>query len=172
MYGIWIPPDPMPGRKAIQLIVVNCAKVDSEREMQEIMTDIPWWGGEVVVWLDEVHLLHRRHRGDCLLSLVEERDYLWICSTAKAHELDPMLVNRFVILRTQIPSLGAMREWIVNRCREWGIQWEPEAALRLAEKSNCVPGTALQAITLASLDPTIGLTRTLVEEEWVATLED
>jgi hypothetical protein len=83
-----------------------------------------------------------------------------------------MFLNRLLKLKTELPEVEEMEHWLVDRCEEWGITWEPEAILRVVEKSNRVVGTALHALALAAIDPEVGLTPYLVENDWVVKLDD
>jgi len=109
---------------------------------------------------------------EMLLKEVEEKNFLWIFSTAKPQNLEDMFVNRLIQLTTELPTSSEMEQWLCDRCDEWGIAWEPEAILRMVEKSNRVVGTALHALALAAIDPDEGLTIDLVENDWKVKLDE
>lgn len=78
-----------------------------------------------------------------------------------------MFQNRFTFrLETQKPTVDEMVFWLAERCEEWGIRLEaPESTLqRLAERSRCLPGMALQVVNKAHKKRSKLLTRQLVDE--------
>jgi DNA polymerase III gamma/tau subunit len=150
-------------------VIVDCTRIYTPNELRAEVDSLRDYEGEgniVVVYLDEVHRLVRRSMDEILLKTVEQMPFLWVLPTAKPSELEDMLKNRLLKFSTELPSQAELVGWLCDRCNEWGIQWESEAVVRVAERSNCVVGTALHALALASLDPEEGLTVELVEEDW------
>lgn len=154
---------------------IDCTKIYTPSELKreiESLNDYLGTGDLVVVYLDEVHRLVNRGMDEILLKSVEEMPFVWMLSTAKPGGLEDMLLNRMIKLTTELPDAAEMEDWLCDRCDEWRIRWEPEAIVRVVEKSNRVVGTALHALALASLDDDEGLTLDLVENDWVVRVED
>ena len=151
-------------------IPVDCTRIYTPQELRKVIDslfDYEGTGHVGVVYLDEVHRLVKRQMDEILLKAIEQKPFMWILSTAKPSELEDMLTNRLLKFSTDLPSPADLGFWLCDRCDEWGINWQPEAVDRVVEKSNCVVGTALHALALASLDPEEGLTLDLVENDWV-----
>src|SRR5581483_6048141 len=149
------------GQTEIHFHIIDCTKISTPAELIEKLRAIGHkvnTSGYVVVYLDEAHRLVARHMDEILLKEVEDHHYLWFFSTAKPEGLEDMFQNRLIKLATELPADDEMAPWLIDRCNEAGIDWEPEAILRVIDKSNRVVGIALQALTLAALDPDEGLT--------------
>lgn len=152
---------------------IDCSMVYSPKDFaDELIKLSATFDGIRLMFLDEVHRLVKRGLDEMLLRNVEDKQYIWILSTAKPTGLEDMLMNRFLKLRTERPEPEILQKWLVERCHEWGIRWESEAVRRVVEKCNCVPGTALHALALAALDDDEGLSLDLVENEWQVSLDD
>ena len=166
------------GRKAslpVHFVPIDCTRIYTPAELREILDDLRdgiAYNGIRVIYLDEVHRLVHRSMDEILLKAVEEQPYLWLLSSAKPGPLEDMLKNRLLKIGTQLPSEEEMESWLCDRCDEWGINWEPEAVVRIVEKSNRIVGTALHALALAAIAPNEGLTLDLVETEWTVQVED
>jgi len=158
----------------LHVVPLDCSRFLSPSELINKLRDLNdgiTYGGLRIVHMDEVHRLVNRSMDDILLKTIEDTPNLWILSTAKPGPLEDMLLNRAIKLSTESPiEENEMESWLCDRCDEWGIEWQPEAIVRLVEKSNRVVGTALHALALASLDPAEGLTLDLVEDDWVVQL--
>lgn len=157
------------GREQLPLhfTAVDCTIISTPDQLRERLIGIgSVFNGIRVFYFDEVHRLIHRGMDELLLKAIEEKDALWFFSTAKPDGLEDMFQNRLLKLRTELPSAKEMAQWLADRCEEWAIRWEPEAIVRVVEKSNRVVGTALHALALASLDDDEGLTLDLVNNEW------
>lgn len=157
------------GTRRVKLAIVDCPKISGPSELRDKLnttchdTDPDEFR---VMYFDEVHRLVDRQMDHMLLTAIEDRNFIWIFATAKPENLDEMFLNRLVKLKTEEPNEVEMIDWIIGRCNDWKINYEPEAVLRTVEKSNRIPGTALHALAIASLEPEEGLTLELVENEW------
>lgn len=160
----------------LHVVPLDCSRFTHPSELITTLRDLNdgiTYGGLRIVHMDEVHRLVNRSMDDILLKTVEDTPNLWILSTAKPGPLEDMLLSRAIKLSTEPPTeANEMECWLCDRCDEWGIRWEPEAIVRVVEKSNRVVGTALHALALASLDPAEGLTVDLVEDDWVVELRE
>ncbi|MBL8822271.1 MAG: hypothetical protein JNJ77_06745 [Planctomycetia bacterium] len=160
-----------PGNMPVHLMVVDCTKLQTPDQLRKVLIDAgDWDDGLRVFYFDEVHRLIHKQMEEMLLKEVEEKNFLWFFSTAKPQNLEDMFLNRLLKLKTELPESKEMEHWLVDLCDQWGIAWEPEAILRVVEKCNRVPGTALHALAMAAMDPDIGLTLELVENEWTVKL--
>lgn len=161
------------GTLQVHFSVVDCTKIHCPDQLRSHLIDTcDWTEGLRVVYFDEVHRLVQRHMDEMLLKEIEEKNFMWIFSTAKPQNLEDMLVNRLLKLKTELPESEELEDWLIGRCNDWGIAWEPEAIMRVVEKSNRVAGTALHALALAAVVPDPGLTLDLVENEWNAKLDE
>jgi DNA polymerase III gamma/tau subunit len=159
-------------RMPLHFAVVDCTLIHTPEQLREKLITLTSYSGIRLYYLDEVHRLVHRGMDEMLLKAVEEKDFLWFFSTAKPGGLEDMLQNRLLKFTTEAPTAEKMEAWLADRCNEWGINWEPEAVMRVVEKSNCIVGTALHALALASIDPEEGLTLDLVENDWVVKLDE
>ena len=156
----------------IQTGIIDCTMIQTPEELRKKIWSLRDFNGVSILYFDEVHRLVKRGMDEMLLKAVEDKSHLWIFSTANPGELEVMFLNRLLKLKTERPTTMELEFWLVDRCEEWGINWEPEAICRVAEKSNLIVGTALHALALASLDPKKGLTVDLVENEWMVNLDE
>lgn len=172
-YGIFSlvnSPDGHRGHVHYQLI--DATMVEGPSDLRDRVRELRDFDEDVrVVYIDETHRLVRREMDEILLKAIEQKGYIWIFSTAKPDGLEDMFLNRLIKVATELPEVEEMERWIADRCDEWQINWEPEAVMRVVEKSNRVAGTALHAVALAALDPEEGLTLDLVENDWVVQIE-
>jgi DNA polymerase III gamma/tau subunit len=156
----------------VHFSVVDCTKIHSPDQLRDHLIRVnDWQEGLRVCYFDEIHRLVHRGMDEMLLKEVEEKNFLWLFSTAKPQQLEDMFLNRLIKLKTQLPCAHEMELWLAGRCIEWGINWESEAVMRVVEKSNRIVGTALHALAIAAIDPTEGLTLDLVENDWTVKLE-
>src|SRR5262249_3933563 len=120
----------------------------------------------VSTFLGELQIHRLQHRGmdEQLLKPLEEKGFIWLGCAADVSKLEPMFRKRFVRFSTELPTQEELGDWLADRCEGFEVAYEPEAILRLVERSNCVPGIALQALELASLYPGRKLTVELVED--------
>lgn len=127
-----------------------------------------------IVYLDEVHRLVRRGLDEQFLKPIEDCDVIWFASSAvikkeddeDSTKLEKMFQNRFTFrLHTQKPTMPDMIQWMAERCLECDIKVEdPDATLTLlAERSERLPGMALQVLNKAHKKRSKLLTRKLVE---------
>jgi DNA polymerase III gamma/tau subunit len=156
----------------VHFAIVDCTMIHTPEQLREKLVTLANYQGLRIFFFDEVHRLIKRGMDEMLLKAVEEKNYLWLFSTAKPGGLEDMFQNRLLKLKTELPRPEALESWLADRCEEWGINWEPEAIVRLVEKSNLIVGTALHALALASLDPEEGLTLDLVENDWIVKLDE
>lgn len=128
-----------------------------------------------IVYLDEVHRLAPRGLDERFLKPLEDYKAIWIASSAiikkddneDSSKLEKMFQNRFTYrLQTQKPQVRKMIHWMAERCHECSIKVEaPETTLKLlAERSERVPGMALQVLNKAHKSRSKLLTRSLVED--------
>lgn len=152
--------------------IVDCTMIQTPEELRKKLWSLRESNVISIVYFDEVHRLVKRGMDEMLLKAVEDFSHLWIFSTANPGELEVMFLNRLLKLKTECPEEEELGLWLVDRCEDWGINWEPEAISRVVEKSNLIVGTALHALALASLDPKKRLTLDLVENEWMVNLDE
>lgn len=167
-YGIFIR-STMTCQQRVQahIQLIDATMIEGPSDLRERVRELSDFKGEIrIVYVDETHRLARREMDEILLKAVEQKSYIWIFSTAKPEGLEDMFLNRLIKQTTEPPEDAELEQWIANLCNEWGIRWEPEAILRVVEKSNRIVGTALHAVALAALDPEEGLTLDLVENDW------
>jgi hypothetical protein len=156
----------------VHFAVVDCTMIHAPEQLRNQLISLTNYDGIRVYYFDEVHRLVRHGMDEMLLKAVEEKNFLWFFSTAKPGGLEDMFQNRLLKISTELPTANEMESWLADRCDEWAINWQPEAILRVVEKSNRVVGTALHALALASLDPEEGLTLDLVENDWVVKINE
>ena len=161
---------------------LDCTKLD-EAEIDRVVAKVRVNDGYLkIIYLDEIHRLVRRGMDEQLLKPLETHEAIWIASSAyvKKYErddgngdgrkqicLEKMFQNRFTFrLETQKPSVQELALWLAERCEEWGIQVEDPALTlsRLAERSSCLPGMALQVVNKAHKKRSKLLTRAMVDE--------
>ncbi|WP_337175409.1 hypothetical protein [Paludisphaera sp.] len=156
----------------IQFAVVDCTLIHTPEQLRDHLVSMSNESGGIrIFYFDEVHRLTKRGMDEMLLKAVEDKEAIWFFSTAKPDGLEDMFLNRLLKLGTEPPSEEEMACWLADRCNDWGIRAEPEAIMRVVEKSNRVVGTALHALAQASLDDDEGLTLDFVEEDWVVKLD-
>ncbi|WP_437202040.1 AAA family ATPase [Planctomicrobium sp. SH664] len=151
--------------RSIHYVPIDCTSV-TEVELREKLTDLRDYPGFRIVFMDEAHRLVRRSMDEQLLKPVEERaNTMWIVTSAVTGELEAMFKKRFVRLQTQLPSIEELSLWLTDRCHEFGIHDidNPSTIIRLAERSNQIPGDALQVLARAAIKRPKRLTRQLVE---------
>ena len=157
----------------VHFLHIDCTKIRTAVDLDDRLnsfSETTALDGIIVAYLDEVHRLVNRSMDETLLKAIEEKPFLWILSTAKPGPLEDMLQKRLLKFITELPTSEELADWLADRCEEWGINYEPEAIIRVVEKSNRIVGTALHALALASLDPDEGLTVNLVENDWIVEL--
>lgn len=148
----------------VHYLPIDATKFTGVSDVIDLLTELRSYDGTRVVVLDEVHRLQHRAMDEQFLKPIEEKDFIWIASSASTENLELMFLNRFVKLATQLPTAEKLAFWLQDRCEAEAVNYEETALLRLAERAECVPGVALQAIDFASLDPGTGLTLELVED--------
>lgn len=171
-------------KKSVRFLYIplDCTRLN-ERDIDEVIAKVRLDDGNLkIIYLDEVHRLVRRGLDEQLLRPLENCEAIWIASSAyvkkedreegigegrKQNSLEVMFQNRFTYrLETQKPPVDEMIVWLAERCAEWGIRVEaPDSTLqRLAERSRCLPGMALQVINKAHKKRSKLLTREMVDE--------
>lgn len=148
----------------IHYLPIDCTGL-TEAELLYKLTDLRDYSGFRVVFLDEAHRLVRRNMDEQLLKPAEERaNTMWIVTSADTGGLEKPLKKRFVRLQTQRLPVGEFSLWLTDRCNEFGIEIDaPSTIIRLAERSNQIPGDALQVLARAAIKRPKRLTRQLVE---------
>lgn len=175
--------DEATAKKSVRFVYLSldCTRLN-EAEIDKAIAKVRVDDGYLkIIYLDEVHRLVRRGLDEQLLKPLEQIEAIWIASSAyvkqddhddghrdgpKSSTLEKMFQNRFTFrVVTQKPSVDELTVWLAERCEEWGIQVEAaESTLqRLAERSSCLPGMALQVVNKAHKKRSKLLTRALVE---------
>jgi len=151
----------------VHLSMIDCTMIQTPNELRDHLWTLgAEHDGIRIFYFDEVHRLIKRQMDEMLLKTIEEKQALWFFSTAEPEGLEQMFKNRLLKLSTELPEPDELAVWLATRCYDWDIRWDKEAIIRVVDKSNCVPGTALHALALASLDDDNGLTVDLVENDW------
>ncbi len=100
---------------------------------------------------------------------------IWIASSAVIKmdsadddtKLDRMFQNRFPFrLKTQMPTPKELSRWLAMICQRFELTVEepvPQNLQRIAERSNCFPGLALQVLNRAALTRERIVTKELIE---------
>jgi len=157
----------------IHFAVIDCTLIHTPEQLRNRLVEMSEdCNGIRIFYFDEVHRLIRHGMDEMLLKAVEDKQAVWFFSTAKPKDLEDMFKNRLLKLATELPTRDEMASWLFDRCIQWGIPFENEAIIRVVEKSNCIVGTALHALALASIDDQTGLTLDLVENDWVVKLDE
>jgi len=150
----------------VHYIPFDCANADVS-DVRDLVKRSCDYEGIRVIYLDEVHRLHRSnsHLEEMLLKVTEETNSMWIASSVSAETLEKMFQKRFVHICTQLPvNSDVLAIWLADRCQEWGITCDrAETLLLLAQKANLVPGDALQVLARAYKKSPRILTETLVQ---------
>jgi len=158
-------------RLPVHITTIACPDVESRQDLQDrLLRARGLVNGLVVVFMDEAHRLARNFYDESLLMPFDDENILWIVASAKPGGLETMFHNRAIKLKTELPSPRELADWLAAKGEKRKIVYEDKAILRLVEKSNGVPGIALQALAMAELDPN-GLTLDLVENDWIAQIE-
>ena len=151
----------------IHFVPVDCMRVRPD-ELDERVKDIEWCEGVGVVYLDEVHGLHRPGSPleRKLLIPIRNTSLTWIASSTTMGDLVPEFLNRFPDkIKTELPTRDELVEWLADRCESWNIEWDDAATLvLLAQRANRIPGLALQVLVQADMRTPRCVTRKLVEE--------
>jgi hypothetical protein len=154
---------------------LDCTRLDAD-DLERILTRVSVDDETLrVVYLDEVHRLNRRSLDERLLKPLEHSRAIWIASSAYVKKggdadgkrLEKMFQNRFTYrIDTQKPTVQELAVWLAERCEEWGIHCDdPKAALtRLAQRSNQIPGMALQVLNKAHKRRSKLLTSQMVDQ--------
>ena len=144
---------------------IDCTKIANSQQLRNEVNAMWDFNGVKVIYLDEISRLENPNMALTLLPPMNDLNFMWIASGISARGLDHALVNRFSErLTTELPSLGELSEWLSKRCVAWQIDWDHENTLvRLAQRSNRIPGLALQPLSKVNCDPQRTLTREIVE---------
>lgn len=135
---------------------------------EDINRALSWSQGQTGRWLyhiDEIQGLVRRHLDQMLYKVVEQRRYItWIVTTATLKGLDPMFVNRFTQVPTELPITREHALSIARDCKRYGITWDDdETILRLVDRSGRIVGKAKKVLAQAKMGDGV-LTRQMVDE--------
>ncbi len=129
---------------SVQLSFVDCTQIQTRSQLQETICRWSTDSSRVrIFYFDEVHRLVKYNMDEMLLKAIEEKRALWFFSTAKPEGLEDMFKGRLIKADTEAPTDKELAEWLTARCDEWHIRWEPEAIVRVVEKSERIPGSAL-----------------------------
>lgn len=131
-------------------------------DLRMLLADVRQCHGIVVVYIDEAHRCAMPDFAMKLLKPVEETDCIWILSVIDSTSWEPALLNRFVELATAAPQVDELAHWLLNRCKDFAIPYDEEALVTLARKAR-LPGLALKALHLATLNPDCRLTVPFVD---------
>jgi DNA polymerase-3 subunit gamma/tau len=147
----------------IHYLPIDCTGM-TEEELRGKLTDLRDYAGFRIVFLDEAHRLVRRNMDEQLLKPAEERaNTMWIVTSADTGGLEKPLKKRFVRLQTQPLPIEDFSLWLTDRCNDFGIEVDPSTIIRLADRSNQIPGDALQVLARAAIKRPKRLTIQLVE---------
>lgn len=146
----------------LQVRVMSGSKIESIDYLRQVLSEMSWNHADLqVCYLDEVHMLSTAMQE--LLYSIEDSTALWVCSTAEPTKLQQMLINRFTVCKTSLPSESQMIAWLIGWCNYLGISYEDDAVHWVATRSNFNCGIALAALEEAALCG--GLT-VAVAQEW------
>lgn len=143
---------------------IDCPDI-TEAALREELKEMRDFDGLRIVYLDEIHRLAHRSLDELLLKRMEERNFVWIASSATTKGLERMFINRFPVkLRTTLPSRRDLATFLATRCKEWQLDWdEPKTIIRLVERCNQVAGLALHVLARAAVSPKRTVTIEMVE---------
>jgi len=153
-----------PAKRELHYMPIDCTRIGST-ELRDVLDDFRDYGGLRIIYLDEVFRLKTRAMDEMLLKPLEELNYVWLASSVSVKDLDRMFLNRFPVkLRTQLPTLEELSDWLVARCQQWEIEWDDaETLIRLVERANYSPGKTLHVLAAVSSKASRLLTRGVVE---------
>lgn len=142
---------------------IDCTRITESRLRTELEN---LWDtdGIRIVYLDELFRLQRRGMDELLLKALEEHNFVWLASSATLEGIEQMFLNRFSApVRTELPTVDELSEWLALRCQSWMIDWDdPMTLIRLAERCDRVPGKALHVLARAAGTRARRLTERLV----------
>ena len=147
-------------------IPIDCADCNAD-DIRMLLKDVHSYAEIRIVYLDEVHRLHRPNSPleDMLLIPTRRTDVMWIGSLISAGDLKIEFQKRFMHVYTELPTVESLSLWLANRCKEWGIVVDgAKTLILLAEKANCVPGDTLQVLARAYKKKPRVLEKKLVEK--------
>lgn len=170
----FLSPDEAPTPIRYLYMPLDCTRL-TETDLEDCLAKVRVDDGNLkVIYFDEVHRLNRRFMTERLLKPLEDVAAIWIASSANLRkgesatsvQLDTAFCNRFPFkITTQIPTKNELANWLLERCQQWGLTCdEPkELLMRLAERSNCIPGLALQVLNRIYKSRAKQITRAMVE---------
>jgi hypothetical protein len=168
--------NPGPNGCFLQYYAIDCASQNVETEVKKLVHGVVGNNprGINIFTLDEVHHLTRRGLDHLLLKPLEDRQAIWLASTAyleksevrKVSTLEKMFQNRFTLLRTETPSETELTRSLVQRCGSLAINCsDPEQVMRrLTQRSNRIVGRAMQVLARAFNSRERELTIEMVED--------
>jgi len=140
--------------------------VVTAKELRELSMKWEFDGEKTIIYLDEVADLGKDGRDKILMKPIDEWRCTWFASATKVTKpkdkqgrprrgegLSGAVINRFAnLLTTTLPKPEQLDGWIRQRCLEWEIEIEQEAATirRLIERSQCRVGHVKQPIVVAA----------------------
>ena len=156
--GLFYDPGEAPTAVPVAYYPVDCGRVTAA-ELNDVVEDARGASEAVrIIYLDEVHRLRKSRLDDTLVKAAEEIPAVWLASTAYLDSrtgdgagLEEMFLNRFTLVRTELPTARELALWLNDRCEEYGIGVDaPQQTLtRLAERAGRIPGKALAVLARA-----------------------
>jgi hypothetical protein len=146
---------------------INCMLIKDASELREQVRYMQDFNGIRIIYLDEISRLVNRGMDEVLLGPLEDLNYMWIASGSNLTGLDPAFLDRFPAkIKTKLPTIEILPTWLVRRCVASNIDFDPEAIILLAERSNYACRKALKPLVVlnAKLSSQRILTVKFVEE--------
>lgn len=133
-------------------IPVDCTRV-TESQIDDIFFKLSGKPDRLqIAYYDEIHRLERRQMDERFLIEMEKMQAISLASSAVRGKLDAMFMNRFdERIEVELPTVDELAVFLAERCEEWGIRVDDSYATltRAAQRSNQVPGMALQVLRRA-----------------------
>jgi hypothetical protein len=145
-------------------VPIDCGTVSREK-LLGLRQEVDLESRKTVVYLDELAALHERDLESTLLKAIDESQATWIGSTiatrkkvrnrrtGKRPELSIPMLGRFGCkVGSSSPSASELSEWILSRCKEWGIEiLDPSRTLPIVmERTNHRVGYVLHFLADAA----------------------
>jgi len=103
----------------------------------------------IIFFYDEIHKAPQRVR-DKLLTMMEEHDefynYVLMASTWAIDQLEPAFVNRFVPVKTSVPTETEMVAFLRGVCAKESFPFDDDILLNICRDEYCVPRNCLVAL--------------------------
>lgn len=134
---------------------IDCMMIEGVSELRERIRYMQDFDGIRIVHLEEITRLAHRGLDEMLLAPLTDLNFMWVATGAHLTNLDPAFLERFPVkLVTTLPELPEMSGWLVRLCQRSNITFEPEAIVRLAERSNYICRRALKPLVYLNAQPT------------------